>query len=55
MTIFPTRQGQSTLAPVVVSLRIGNASRSALLDWFLPLFPQIVRLIEQGERLVEVR
>lgn len=52
---FAHRHGQSRIAPVVVWLRIGNTSRRALLQWFEPLLPQIVELIEKGDRLVEVR
>lgn len=52
---FPHRFQQSTVAPVIVWLRIGNASRRALLEWFDPLIEQIVHLVEQGERLIEIR
>ena len=52
---FPRRLHQSTVAPVIIWLRIGSASRRALLAWFEPMIPQIVELIEQGERLIEVR
>jgi hypothetical protein len=40
---------------VIVWLRIGNTSRRALLAWLSPLIPQIVKMIELGERLIEVR
>jgi hypothetical protein len=46
---------QSSAFPVVVWLRIGNASRRALLEWFEPLIPQIIEFIRQGDRLIEVR
>jgi predicted nuclease of predicted toxin-antitoxin system len=52
---FAKRFHQSKTAPSIVWLRIGNTSRKALLDWFKPLLPRIVALIEEGERLVEVR
>jgi predicted nuclease of predicted toxin-antitoxin system len=52
---FVQRHQQSRMAPVVVWLRIGNTSRRALLQWFEPLVPQIVALIENGDRIVEVR
>ncbi|SHJ62526.1 Predicted nuclease, contains PIN domain, potential toxin-antitoxin system component [Rubritalea squalenifaciens DSM 18772] len=53
---FPHRLSQAPLkAPVVVWLRVGNASRRALLEWFGPLLPNIVLLIENGEKLIEVR
>jgi predicted nuclease of predicted toxin-antitoxin system len=41
--------------PAVVWLRVGNTSRRALLDWFTPLLPAILRDLQEGERLVEVR
>jgi predicted nuclease of predicted toxin-antitoxin system len=41
--------------PAIVWLRIGNASTRALLAWMEPLLPAIVRQLEQGDRLVEVR
>lgn len=52
---FVHRHRQSRMAPVVVWLRIGNTSRRALLQWFEPLVPQIVALIENGDRIVEVQ
>jgi predicted nuclease of predicted toxin-antitoxin system len=41
--------------PVIVWLRIGNTSRRALIAWFEPLLPEIIGLIERGDRLIEVR
>ena len=41
--------------PSVVWLRVGNTSRRELLDWFTPLLPAILRELQEGERLVEVR
>ncbi len=52
---FPHRLRQGGTAPVVLWLRIGNSSRQALLQWFEPLLPQIETMIQQGERLIEVR
>ena len=52
---FAYRSGQGGSSPVIVWLRIGNTSRGALLQWFEPLLPRIVELIDQGECLVEVR
>ena len=52
---FPRRVQQSATAPVIVWLRIGNTSRRALLQWFEPLIPELVQLLNRGERLVEVR
>jgi predicted nuclease of predicted toxin-antitoxin system len=47
------RRGQP--GPAVVWLRIGNSSKRALLAWLEPLLPAIVRQLELGDRLVEVR
>ena len=52
---FPHRLRQSSSAPVIVWLRIGNTSRRALLQWFEPLIPQVEALVLQGDRLIEVR
>jgi predicted nuclease of predicted toxin-antitoxin system len=52
---FPHRLRQSRASPVIVWLRVGNSSRRALLQWFEPLVPKVVELIESGERLVEIR
>lgn len=41
--------------PSVVWLRIGNSSTPALLKWLTPLLPVILRQLEHGERLIEVR
>jgi len=41
--------------PVVVWLRIGNATNPALLAWFLPLLPAVELRIQAGDKLIEVR
>lgn len=38
----------------VVWIRIGNCSNAALMQWFQPLFPQILAYLEQGEYLIEL-
>jgi predicted nuclease of predicted toxin-antitoxin system len=43
------------LGPSVVWLRIGNSSKPALIKWLTPFLPVIIRQLEQGERLIEVR
>ncbi len=47
------RRGRA--GPAIVWLRIGNSSKRVLLGWLEPLLPAIVRQLEQGDRLVEVR
>lgn len=52
---FSERLLVSRSAPVIVWLRIGNTSTSALLAWLLPLWPEVMSRIESGDNLVEVR
>ncbi len=42
-------------APPVVWLRIGNCTNRVLFAWLEPLLPEILRQLESGQRLVEVR
>lgn len=42
-------------APAVVWVRIGNTRRAALLAWFEPLIDEIVDMIDEGQRLIELR
>lgn len=42
-------------APIVIWLRVGNTSNQNLLAWLMPLWPDVARRIEAGDRLVEVR
>jgi predicted nuclease of predicted toxin-antitoxin system len=41
--------------PLIVWLRVGNATNRALRAWVEPRLPGIVQLIEEGNRLIEVR
>ena len=41
--------------PVVIWLRIGNATNPVLLGWFLPLLPAVLTRIQTGDKLIEVR
>ena len=52
---FPSRAWVSSIAPSIVWLRIGNASRRALLGWIEPLLPDIDARLQQGEKIIEVR
>lgn len=42
-------------APAVVWVRVRNTRRSVLLAWFEPLIDEIVRLVDDGQRLIELR
>ena len=39
----------------VVWLRIGNSTNQALFAWLEPLWPEVIRQLEQGQRVIEVR
>jgi predicted nuclease of predicted toxin-antitoxin system len=52
---FPTRAQRTDHSPVIVWLRIGNSSKQVLRHWFMPGLPQVLDLIEQGVRVVEIR
>lgn len=52
---FANRASFAKSAPVIVWLRVGNCSRRALLNWFAPLLPDLIKRIESGEGLIEVR
>ena len=41
--------------PPIVWLRIGNCTNRRLFAWLEPLLPEIVRQLESGQRIVEVR
>ena len=42
-------------SPVVVWVRVGNTRRAELLTWFDPLIDDIVRMIGDGQVLIELR
>ena len=52
---FALRVQATKTGPCVVWLRVGNTSNAALRAWFVPRVPQIVALLAQGTRLVEIR
>lgn len=41
--------------PAIVWVRVGNTRRAALLAWFEPLVDQIALLVDEGQRLIELR
>ena len=51
---FGLASENSTSKGLIVWLRIGNTSNQALLRWFVPLWPEIMRRIGLGDRLIEV-
>jgi predicted nuclease of predicted toxin-antitoxin system len=52
---FVERFRRQSGGPPIVWLRIGNASNRALLAWFLPAVPAVVKRLEAGDRFIEVR
>ena len=52
---FAERTARTRTGPIIVWLRIGNATNRALLEWLEPRWPRIVALLEAGDRLIEVR
>ena len=52
---FASRAARSFNSPTIVWLRIGNATNQALPQWWSPRWPQILKLLNEGQRLIEVR
>jgi predicted nuclease of predicted toxin-antitoxin system len=52
---FAERCARSHATPVVIWLRIGNATNPVLLGWLMPVLPAVLARIESGDRLIEVR
>jgi predicted nuclease of predicted toxin-antitoxin system len=52
---FAARAARASSAPVIVWLRVGNATNPALRVWIARRAEGMVRFIEGGSRLVEVR
>lgn len=45
----------SSEAVALVWIRKGNCSNQALIAWLVPLWPNAVRRLETGEKLIELR
>ncbi len=52
---FAERTARTTSGPIILWLRIGNATNRAVLEWLGPRWARIVTLLEAGDRLIEVR
>ena len=52
---FIERSLASRQIPVIIWLRIGNSTNRMLRQWVLPLWPDVVRRMEAGDRVIEVR
>lgn len=51
---FAARAQLTASAPLIVWLRVGNATNRALFMWIELRLPGIVELLEQGNRIIEV-
>ena len=52
---FAERTARTAVGPVIVWLRIGNATNRVLLEWLEPRWSSVVQLLIDGNRLIEVR
>ena len=52
---FVERCLNNPAAPVVIWLRMGNCTNRVLFEWLEPLLGEIIRQVESGQRMVEVR
>ena len=52
---FVERFLDSDEGPSIVWLRIGNCTKRALFGWLELLWPETLKRLEQGERLIELR
>lgn len=52
---FAERTARTATGPAVVWLRIGNSTNRVLLQWIEPRWPAVLQLLNDGDRLIEVR
>ena len=52
---FVARCVSNPAAPAVVWLRLGNCTNRVLFAWLEPFLPKILRRLNNGEKLIEVR
>ena len=52
---FAERITRTTTGPVIVWLRIGNATNRVLIQWLSPRWEELVDHLSAGDRLIEVR
>ncbi len=52
---FAERTTRTTTGPVIVWLRIGNATTRALIQWLSPRWGDVIDHLNAGDRLIEVR
>lgn len=52
---FAERTKRTETGPIIIWLRIGNATNKNLFTWLERRWPEIIELLEAGHRLIEVR
>lgn len=52
---FADRTTRSSTCPIIIWLRIGNASNKSLSKWLEPRWPVVLRLLDDETPLIEVR
>ncbi len=52
---FAERSARDSDSPVIVWLRLGNSTNRVLLLWLWSRWPQVLMLLDQKHRLIEVR
>lgn len=52
---FAAKSARTAHAPIILWLRIGNATNRVLQPWLEQKFPAILDLIKEGNKLIEVR
>ena len=52
---FAALSSSTSIGPPIVWLRLGNATNRVLLKWLEPRWPEIIELLDAGNRLIEVR
>lgn len=52
---FAERGLHTANAPVIIWLRIGNATNPKLMQWLLPMLPAILLRLAAGDKVIELR
>lgn len=52
---FAERTARTPTGPVILWLRIGNATNRVLMNWLTPRWEEVTDHLKAGDRLIEVR
>ncbi len=52
---FAERTARTTSGPVIIWLRMGNATNRVLIRWLTPRWEEVIAHLDAGDRLIEVR